>query len=114
MLYLEGQVQNVFRAPEGKNQETGEVYGGQYKVQLQVLETMRNGETRLDLQTLTTDEPEKYKSLQGKTVLVPVGAFAQNSGRNVPVRLYKRAGDVFEGGIQGLRETAKKRPNLEV
>jgi len=107
MLYLEGQVTNVFRTPEGRNQETGEVFGGQYKVQLQVCETMRNGEMRIDMETLTTDEPEKYKGLKGQTVLVPVGAFAQNNGRNVPVRLYKRPGDVVEGGMGGSAKKSK-------
>ena len=80
MLNLEGQVMNVFKAPSGKSKD-GKEYGGEFKVQIQGLNTLRNGEARMDLMTMTCKNPDVYKEALGKTVRVPVGAFP--SGNSV-------------------------------
>lgn len=77
MLTLAGQVMNVLETPKGVNKKTGEEYGGYHQVQLLCREELQNGETRMQLQTLSTDHPEAFKPLQGKVVRVPVGAFAR-------------------------------------
>jgi hypothetical protein len=43
-------------------------------------ETLRNGETRLQLFTLTVDDPAPYEGRKGQEVTVPVGVFA-NQGK---------------------------------
>lgn len=108
MLYLQGQVINVFRTPEGKNQETGEVYGGQYKVQLLVEDQLKNRENRMSMETLTTQEPDKFKEYVGQTVIVPVSAFAPNGGKNVPVRFSMGKGEVIEGFGTGKKSEGRK------
>jgi len=74
MLILDAVVVNVFRAPEGVSRE-GEAYGGEYKVQLQNFNFLRNGEQRVDLVTFSTKNPEIFKDAIGDNVRVPVGAF---------------------------------------
>lgn len=82
MLTLNGQVVNVFQAPTGKNKETGVEYGGQNRVQIMAENMLKNGDRRVDLVNLTVTNPEAYKSLQGLTVRVPVGAFAKGDNIN--------------------------------
>jgi len=77
MLQMTGQVLNVLEAPKGVSKKTGEEYGGYHQVQLLCEEELQNGETRMQLQTLTTDHPEAFQQYQGKPVRVPVGAFAR-------------------------------------
>jgi hypothetical protein len=76
MHMIEGTVVNVFMTPAGQDRKTGETFGGQHKVQLQGLVELRNGETRVELLTLTTNSPEEFRPLVGKSVRIPVGAFA--------------------------------------
>lgn len=94
MLLLQGQVLNVYQTPEGKDRETGNAYGGQWKVQLQVEEHLRNGEKRFSLQTLTTEKPDDFRDMEGKSVTVPVGAIASNNGKTVPVRFFMGKGEI--------------------
>lgn len=75
MLTLCGQVANVFVAPEGVDKKTGEAYGGGHRVQLLAQVPLKNGSTKFDLVTLSTDQPEAFQALRGKQVRVPVGAF---------------------------------------
>ena len=79
-LELVGRVENVLLTPEGVTKE-GESYGGHHQVQLICQETLRNGQSRLQMFTLRTDTPEAFSSLQGSHVAVPVGVFAR--GGNV-------------------------------
>lgn len=75
MLTLHGQVVNVFQTPEGVNKDTGEAYGGQWKVQLMAENILKNGSKRVELVDLTVDDPAPFQKLQGRRVRVPVGAF---------------------------------------
>lgn len=78
-LLLKGMVQNTLFTPEGKTRE-GKAYGGAHQVQLLCNETLRNGEVRLQLFTLTVDDPAPYEARKGQEVTVPVGVFA-NQGK---------------------------------
>lgn len=79
MLLLQGQIVNVFDQPERTDKKTGEVYGGQFRIQLMAENELQNGQKRLDLVNLTVDTPSVYKALQGQRVRVPVGAFANGT-----------------------------------
>lgn len=74
MLTLSGTVTNVYEAPKGVNKE-GKDYGGGYKVQLLCNIPLQNGENRMDVMTLGTDDPGFFRSRLGKEVSLPVGAF---------------------------------------
>lgn len=75
MLTLEGQVVNVFVTPQGTNRETGEIYGGTYRVQIMAENVLKNGATRVELIDLPVDDPSPFQRLQGRRVRVPVGAY---------------------------------------
>jgi hypothetical protein len=97
MLTLNGQVMNVFQSPKGVNRQTGEEYGGQDRVQILAQNTLKNGDTRIDLVNLTVTNPEAYLTLQGRNVRVPVGVFAKGGA----VNFYVPAGSLpepLEGG----------------
>jgi hypothetical protein len=79
MLTLNGQVINVFQAPKGVSKKTGEEYGGQHRVQIMAENLLQNGEIRVDLVTLTVENPEAYLPYKGEAVRVPVGAFCTNN-----------------------------------
>lgn len=75
MLVMQGQIINVFDQPETTDKKTGEVRGGQFRIQLMAQNELQNGQSRLDLVNLTVHTPAVYKSLQGQFVRVPVGCF---------------------------------------
>jgi hypothetical protein len=102
MLSLHGQVLNVYQTPEGTDRETGNKYGGQWKVQLQVEELLKNGEKRFSVQTLTTENPDQFRGLEGKPVSVPVGVIASNNGKNIPVRFFMGKGDIQSETQKGV------------
>lgn len=76
MLKLEGQVINVYKAPDFKPQE-GEKKEGGHKVQLMTEVHLKNGETKMELVTLGVKNPDLY--LVGEVAEVPVGAFVRNN-----------------------------------
>lgn len=76
-LKLCGKVANHLETPEGVSRE-GKEYGGKHQVQLLCEETLRNGETRLQLFTLNTNRPGDYPL--GTDAEVPVGVFATPKG----------------------------------
>ena len=86
MLTLTGQLVSVFTTPQGTNSDTGEIYGGQHKIQVLSQETLKNGEVRSSLETLTVSDPGEYKGREGEEVTIPVRAFAMQNGKSVPVR----------------------------
>lgn len=75
MLTLNGIVLNVFDTPETKDLKTGEIRPAATRVQINAENTLENGQKRLELVTLKVDQGDKYRSLLGKAVRVPVGAF---------------------------------------
>lgn len=76
MLILTGQIVNVFLTPQGTNRDTGEIYGGLHRVQIMAENVLKNGAKRVELVDLTVDDPAPFQRLQGRSVRVPVGAFA--------------------------------------
>jgi len=100
MIYLEGDIQNVFQKPSGTNDQ-GEQYGGDYAVQMIAYETLRNGEQRMQVVNLRTNRPEVFQSLQGQTVTVPVGQFAR--GGQIFNYLPSEAEPVPKGGSNHAR-----------
>lgn len=80
MLTLAGQVFHTFTAPVGVDKKTGEEYGGGAKVQLLCNLPLKNGETRGELVTLTTDDVSGFDALKGQRVRVSVGAYSLKGG----------------------------------
>jgi hypothetical protein len=75
MLKLEGQVVNVYKAPDYQPKDGGEKKVGSHKIQLITDVALKNGETKMDLVTLSVSDPDLYAI--GQTASVPVGAFVQ-------------------------------------
>ncbi|MEW5980649.1 MAG: hypothetical protein AB1898_33170 [Acidobacteriota bacterium] len=75
MLKLEGQVVNVYKAPDFTPKE-GEKKEGGHKVQLMTEMHLKNGETKMELVTLSVKDPDRYEV--GQTAEVPVGIFVRN------------------------------------
>lgn len=75
MFTLTGQVVHVFESPKGVNKQTGDEYGGQDKVQIMGHMSLPNGETRMELVTLTTDQGQELQKAVGRSVIAPVGFY---------------------------------------
>lgn len=76
MLTLNGIVQNVLDVPARTDKKTGEMYPAKTQVQIMAENVLQNGQKRFDLVTLTTDHPDAFRKLLGRSVSVPVGVFA--------------------------------------
>lgn len=76
MFTLCGQVANVFVQPGGTSKKTGEVFDPRDKVQILGHVPLQGGGTKLDLITLNVEDAKPYQVVQGKTIRVPVGAYA--------------------------------------
>lgn len=81
MFTLHAQVVHVFEAPKGISKKTGEEYGGQDKVQVMGNIPLDNGQHRMELVTLTTDQGAAFQKLVGRSVTLPVAFYV--SGRAV-------------------------------
>ena len=81
MLTLSGRVAHVFLNPQSVDRKTGEIRDAKYKVQLLCDVPLQNGETRMDLQTVTTDQEGVFQAAMGKLVCLPVGVFS--TGKSV-------------------------------
>lgn len=74
MITLKGKLLNTFVSPKGE--KDGNEYGGQDKIQLIGDISLPNGETKIDMFTLTTQDISLFKDLRGKEIRVPIGIFA--------------------------------------
>lgn len=83
MFTVTGQVMKTFIQPGQVDKETGEVGKSSVKVQIMGEMPVQNGESRLDLITLTVEDRQSYDTLQGKRVRVPLGFFAPAKGNIV-------------------------------
>jgi len=61
MLNMTGQLINVFKSPVGQN-KNGEEYGGQDKLQILGEVELPNGQTRMEMFTLTTHNLNKFEA----------------------------------------------------
>lgn len=77
MLTLNGIVQNVLHVPARTDKKTGEIYAAKDQIQIMAENTLANGEKRLELVTLSTEHPDAFRKLLGRSVSVPVGVFGQ-------------------------------------
>ncbi len=77
-LTMKGVLVNVLETPKGVTKKTGEAYGGRDQVQLLCKEDLKNGETRMVLQTLNLpegSETKAYEQLVGKPVALAVSPY---------------------------------------
>jgi hypothetical protein len=79
MLTLNGQVINVFDQPSYTDKKTGEVLPAKHRVQIMAENLLQNGSNRMELVNLTVEDITPYQKLIGRSVRVPVGAFANGS-----------------------------------
>lgn len=78
MLNITGQVINIYSRP--KTFKNGEQIEPKPQVQLMGTVNLPNGQSRVDLITLSTDEPAAFREYQDENVTVPVGVFAPSKG----------------------------------
>jgi len=76
MLKLQGQVVNVYKAPDFTPKD-GEKKEGGHKVQLMTETQLKTGDTKMELITLTVENPDLYRV--GELAEVPVGVFVRNN-----------------------------------
>lgn len=78
MMHITGKVLNLFEKPATKRGD--EEIAAKSQVQLLGNIALPNGSTKLDLVTLTTDDPSQFEQYKGKEVSVPIGAFSPMKG----------------------------------
>lgn len=83
MFTVTGQILKTFIQPGQINKETGETGKPSIKVQLMGEIPVQEGESRLDLITLTIEDKNTYDELKNKRVRVPLGFFAPQKGNIV-------------------------------
>lgn len=78
MITLNGRLLNVYRAPVRKGAEDGE----KEKDKIQILGevALPNGETRMDLMTITVKDARAFEGRENEDISVPVGAFSPQKG----------------------------------
>lgn len=80
MFTVTGQVLKTFVQPGQTDKETGETGKSAVKVQIMGEMPVQNGDSRLDLITLTVENQKTYDDLNGKKIRVPLGFFAPSKG----------------------------------
>jgi hypothetical protein len=76
MLKLQGRVVNVYKAPDFKP-ANGETKEGGHKVQLMTETTLKTGDMKMELVTLSVTDPDLYHV--GEIAELPVGVFVRNN-----------------------------------
>ena len=79
MFQLSGKVVNVYVSPKGVSKKTGEEYGGQDKVQIMGQIPLSDGQFKLELIDLSTDQGDVLTKMEGRDVKCPV-AFYNSRG----------------------------------
>lgn len=84
MFLITGTVENIFRQPGGTGKD-GKPYAETLKVQIKGTIVMKNGDSRVDLVTLTVPQNrlKEIQDMQGHTVTLPCGVFA-SGGKITP------------------------------
>lgn len=78
MLRITGQLINVFEKPA--TVRDGKELAAKPQVQIMGNIALPNGENRMELITLSTDDPQAFSQFKAKEVSVPVGVFAPSKG----------------------------------
>lgn len=81
MLSLTGKVVNVFSS-RPVDKETGEIHE-KMKIQIMGNISLPDGQSRVDLITVTAPKSSKLEGLEGCDVRLPVGIFAPSKGNLV-------------------------------
>ncbi|MGE9294009.1 MAG: hypothetical protein ACQKBW_10380 [Puniceicoccales bacterium] len=76
MFRLTGRIVNVYVSPKGVNRKTGEEYGGQDKVQIMGQIPLSDGQFKMELIDLTTDQGDVLKRLENQEVTCPVAFYS--------------------------------------
>jgi hypothetical protein len=87
--YLKAKVAQVFTRPVGTNRQTGEKYGGDRRIQLIDEVVMPNGETQLELITMSI--PENLHVEVGEVV-------------DIPVKIFGKASLIYDGGSKNVSQ----------
>lgn len=74
MLLLSGKVDNIYLTPEKEDQQ-GNKYGNDYKVQLLVDQPQENGEIKRGLVDVKTEYPDYFRLMQDRQVSLPVRVY---------------------------------------
>ena len=81
MIEITGQLVNTYTTPAGTNKK-GEAFEARDKIQLLGELHQPNGETRLEMLTMSVDDLSPYVPLKGARIRVAVGAMG-TTGRGV-------------------------------
>lgn len=71
MIILQGKLLHIFETPKGKNKD-GEEYGGDDRIQVLHQTLLKNGEKRMDIETLSVPDAGVYKDKLNQDVQVPI------------------------------------------
>lgn len=77
-LLLQGVCKGVIHSKSAPNKETGEIIEASDRVQVEVSNTLPNGDVKYEIYTLKTETPDSLRKLVGKVVSIPVGMMIQN------------------------------------
>ena len=80
MFYVTGQVLNTYFQPGATDPETGEKTPGKNKVQILGQIPVSNGESKMDILTLSIPDGIDFKQHMQKHVNVSLGMFAPSKG----------------------------------
>ena len=89
MLTLTGTVLTVIRH-SAKQMQDGSTRGAYNQVQLLARETLHDGQERMSVQTMSTDNPDAFETFTGREISVPVGAFPKGNA----LAFFMRAGSL--------------------
>ena len=83
---VSGVIMNVYQRPEGKSKE-GEVFGGEWCIQLVSADHLRNGESKLVPTDLLLGkekaDADKYRAQMGKVVRLPATVYVNRQNQLV-------------------------------
>lgn len=80
-VVIRATLDNIFKTPERRDNTSGEIQPGKWKLQLSYPEPMKNGETRIMRQDITVPEAKikEYQGKQGKQVEIPCGTIVRDN-----------------------------------
>lgn len=81
-LTLIGKVEEVYKTFERVSKSTGEQYGGDWRIQIETVEQMAEGQRKVDFD-LRTDDPAPFQSLKGKMVRLAIQCWSPAKGQIV-------------------------------
>jgi hypothetical protein len=81
MFTVTGRVMHVFDQPGQINKETGEISPDTVKVQILGNMPVKNGQSKLDMITLTVEDKKTYVDLKNKDIRLPLGFFSPSKGQ---------------------------------